>query len=469
MIMISLIVAGLIAILFGAPALVGPIRSAHTRRATARADQEAARTRREQQALAEQQRIDDLWRQHPALAGLGEWLRYEHHRQTPLVQEAQEAERILQQRDEQVRSYAAHSHGGDGHVAGGYRILVLAGLVLFLVTFTVGIILDYLIFRGLHPNGTRLIPFGLACLAVFGITIGSILFLGAGRHRLLPASATSYVRHVVMLGGAMLAAGVALYMTAIAPNRSLPAGQARIQAAQRALDRDRSAVPRVSSQVLTQDQHAVAQAQAALSRAQTVDRLSAGTLAVLEIPLAEAAVLGAELLMLDLARRRREQARKARQEAADELARANARFSAELVAILISKGHGEEVIHQIRQRLSNLAAAWRGQTLPPGGAPAAPGHGGPGGNNGGGTPAGEATPDTTAPRGLHPGGTTGNQGPPGAPPAGMPAASQGQPPITHVDPDGGPDITTPASPPHADGPGMAGVAQLPPDQLDETA
>ena len=465
MITIGLIVASLVAIMFGAPALVGPARGARARRTAARTQQNAARQHQKQAALAEQQRIDRLWRADPDLAGLGEWLSYEYQMRKPLDQDVQEAKRLLGQREEQVRHHTAE-HGGSEHVPGGHRILVLAGLALFLVVFSLGIALDYLIFRGLHP-GSVLLPFGLACLAVFGITIGSILFLGIRRHRLLPDSVSPYIQRVFMVGGALLATAVAVYMTTIAPNRSAPAGELAINKALSHLHADQTAVPRASKQVIDLDNQAVAQARADLAHAEAVDRLSAGILAVLEIPLAEAAVLGGELLMLDVARRRRETARQAHQDATDALAQADARFSDALVGILISHGHDEDVVHQIRRRLGNLGAAWGGggqRVLPAGLPPPAP----PGG---GGAPAGPPPPGTGASPAQPAMPRPAPVGTPGPAPAGMPAAAPAAPaaPIVHIDPAAAP-AGPPTGSPNGAAPGTtAPLAQLPPDEQDQTA
>ena len=183
-------------------------------------------------------------------------------------------------------------HIRDGNpVTTGYRLRVLMGLALFLIVSALGIGLDYLIFRGLHPTGTLLLPLALACLAVIGITVGSVLFLDANRHHLVHATATPYVRRVVPLGGAMLAIGITVYVMMIAPYRSYPAGEARIHQAQLQLASDQSETTAnggSSSQVIAADQQALTRARTDLAQAQRVDRWSAGVLAILDIPLSEA-------------------------------------------------------------------------------------------------------------------------------------------------------------------------------------
>src|SRR5689334_16567990 len=108
------------------------------------------------------------------------------------------------------------------------RLITQAGLALFLAVVALEIAVDYLIFRGLHPSGTGVLPLALACLAVVGIATGSVLTFDASRGRLLLVETSLYVRRIVVLGGAMLAVGIAAYMVAIAPYRSYSVGEAHI-------------------------------------------------------------------------------------------------------------------------------------------------------------------------------------------------------------------------------------------------
>jgi hypothetical protein len=357
-------------LLFALPAAaVGGKRLAgrrQARREAARAELEQARERREAAARAEQDRIDALWRDHPDIGGLTEYLRFIHLRRGQLERDRAEAHADFEEVKQDVDALAA-DRGGE-RVPSGHRVLVLAALVLFAVVFCLGVALDYLIFRGLHP-GTVLLPLGLACLAVFGIMTGSVIFLGVGRHKLLPAGSSLYVQWTLRLFGLMLAGGVALYMTAIAPYRSAAAGQARIDAAISTLQNAQTSKPAAPQIVLEQDQQGEARAKASLREAQRVDQLSAATLAFLEIPLTEGAVLGAELLIFDLARRRREQARQAVREAEGDSAAAEAQFANDLMGVLVARGHDETVVPGIMRRMRRLQAAWTGQPLPADGLP----------------------------------------------------------------------------------------------------
>jgi hypothetical protein len=152
----------LLSILFGGPALVAVGRHQLARqRAAAKARRQAAEERR-QRALDAQHRVELIWRNSPDRAGVGEYLRYLSVR-TPLDQAASEAQRRLGQRSDQVDHVLARYPGGR-HPSTRYRLVVLAGFAFFLGAFALGITLDYLIFRGLHPTGTMLLPFALACL-----------------------------------------------------------------------------------------------------------------------------------------------------------------------------------------------------------------------------------------------------------------------------------------------------------------
>jgi hypothetical protein len=307
------------------------------------------------------------------------------------------------------------------------------------------------------------LPFALACLAVMGITVGSVILLGAKRHDLLPDDISDYYRQVIIVGGGLLAACIAGYMVFIAPNRSYPAGETTIVQAEQVLQADQSAQPPPTRQLLDVDRAAVSQAKASLARAQQVDRLSAGALALVEIPLAEAGVLGGGLLILYAAIARREQARRERQQAQDAVERADARFIAELTQILISHGHNEESVRRIIDRVSAMNAAPNGRPIQVGGGPAAPGSPGPPGP---GNP-GPGHPETP---------------PPGGPGSGPAPGVQGTPPVSPVVPPGGPAPggpvvnVTPAAGPAPGGPAggagaapeMAAIVRLPEADYDQT-
>ena len=312
-----------------------------------------------------------------------------------------------------------------------YRLRVLVGLVLFLIVFILGIVLDYLIFRGLHPTGTRLLPLALACLAVIGITTGSVLFLDARRHRLMPATVTSYQRRVVALGGAMLVVGITVYIAVIAPYRSYQAGEARITHAQQQLASDQSEVLSgggSNAELIAADKQALAQARTDLAQAQRVDRWSAVVLAVLEIPLSEAGFLGAELLLLDLAVLRRDQARRRSQQANNALQQTDNAFIDALYQTLTRHGHtnADDVIPRIIARVSRLGPGTRPPSI--GGRPADVGQPGGSGQGGQPGPAGQPGPPVpgAAPAAASPAGGAAGTGQ-AFPPAGMPQPPGGGP------------------------------------------
>ena len=403
----------LVSVLFGGPAVAAVVRREMTRRRQAAEAHRKEEEGRRQRARDAQQHTEYIWRNSPDRAGVGEYLRYLVIK-APLEQAAAEAGRRLEQHSTQVERCLS---GYPGHKPPStrYRLVVLTGLVFFLGVLGLAIMLDFLIFRGLHPTGTALLPLGLASVAVLGITVGSVIMFGARRHDLLPHDISDYYRQVIILGGALLALFVAGYMIAIAPNRSAPAGQAAITRAEQVLQADQSAVPPSSPQLISVDQQAVTQARANLARAQQVDRLSAGALAIVEIPLSEAAVLGGELLVLYLAIARRERARHEQQRAKDVVAQADARFVAELTQILINHGHNEESVRRIVHRVNAMNASANGSMSPGGADGLAPDRGAPARDRPSGCP--RARPpggDGGARRAAGPGCTWGG-GTPGAP------------------------------------------------------
>ena len=185
------------------------------------------------------------------------------------------------------------------------QLLAGTGLIAFIVVFALGTTLDFWVFRSLHPTDTELLPFGLACVAMIGISLGSVLLFGSNRHHLLPESVTPYFRRVVRNGGGMLAVGIAGYMIMIAPNLSIASGTARVVAAQEQVKQDELTVPPPRQAVIAADMAAVKQAEAAMAHARTIDRVRVATLVGVQIPLSEAAVLGGEMLMSDAVLRRR--------------------------------------------------------------------------------------------------------------------------------------------------------------------
>jgi hypothetical protein len=456
----------LLSILFGGPALVAAGRQQRARQRAAAEARRRAEEQSRQRALDARRRVELIWRNSPDRAGVGEYLRYLAVR-APLDQAASEAEFRHGQRSDQVDQVIARYPGGR-YPSTRYRLVVLAGFAFFLGVFALAITLDYLIFRGLHPAGTMLLPFALACLAVMGITVGSIILLGAKRHDLLPDNISDYYRQVIILGGGLLAACIAGYMVFIAPNRSYPAGEAAIIKAEQVLQADQSAQPPPTRQLLDVDLAAVSQARARLARAQQVDRLSAGALALVEIPLSEAGVLGGELLILYAAVARRKRARREHQRAQDAVARADARFIAELTQILISHGHNEESVRRIIDRVSAMNAAPNGRQIQVGGGPAGPASPGPPGpGHPGTTPPGPGHPGTTPPGGRGSGPAPGARR---APPASS-AIPYGGPvpggPVVNVVPGAGPVPGGPAAGTGAT-PEMASIVRLPEADHDQT-
>ena len=206
MIEIAVIAAALLTVWFGGPLLVDPVRRAFRRREEARQRHQAEQEEIRQAQLAAQQERERLWREEPDRAGLPEWLNFGHAVQLPLQHASDEAGRLHGQREEHVQQRRSEHRDGKP-VTAAYKVIVLAGLAAFVFAGLLGIALDYLIFRGLHPTGTVVLPLALACLAVLGITVGSVVFMSAWRHGLLASSTIPYVRRVVTFGGVILAAG----------------------------------------------------------------------------------------------------------------------------------------------------------------------------------------------------------------------------------------------------------------------
>jgi hypothetical protein len=194
---------------------------------------------------------------------------------------------------------------------------------------------------------------------MIGITFGSVLLFGAGRHHLIPANATGYLRRMASLLGGMLAVGLGLYMAVIAPNRSYTPLEQRIVVDQETLARDQNSQPAAAPGERTQ----LANDQASLKRAGQVDRASAIALAAIEIPLSEAAVLGGELLTFRFLRIRRRRAEGDRRKATDLVQQADAGFIARLTARLVSDGHDENDMADILARVRHLGDTYRDHVM----------------------------------------------------------------------------------------------------------
>jgi hypothetical protein len=475
--MIWFLIAGAaLAVLFAAPAVPEAARAAAAQRDRARQRRAEDQQRREQEARERIRQAQQIWLDAPDLAGFREYEQYEAQVRTPLQQASDEAARQFGQVDQAVGRHQARFHDGEPPRA-GYQLIVLVGLAAFVAVFILGITLDYLIFRGLHPTGAVALPFGLACVAMIGITVGSVLLFGAKRHHLVPESATPYFRRMAILFGGMLAVGIAGYMAFIAPNRSYMNLEPAIVTDQEALTAAQHSVPAAPPGVVQADATQLADDQARLNRAEDVDRASALALGAIEIPLAEVAVLAGVVVIFRILLVRRERARRAQQDTADAVAQADARFIAALTAQLVGNGHDEQEIQQTLARVRRLGKMLADHADPGAAAPG-PGPGPAPGPMPGPTPVPGSGPmpgqppgpnGGTRPNGSSPGGTTApDPGSPWVSPANGTPTTPGPPGITQ------PTATTiTATAPSASAPSPAGVAgavtRLPAAELDETA
>jgi len=158
----------------------------------------------------------------------------------------------------------------------------------------------------------------------------------------------------------MLAVGIAGYMVYIAPNRSYQAWEAQIVADQQAVQQAANAVApdagtaQADAANLQAAKTQLAHDQASLRHAQEIDRASALALGALEIPLAEAAVIGGVLVIFQILRRRRDRAERDYVEAVRAVARADATFMADINTQLIATGNNEQAVEGGLARLRNL-------------------------------------------------------------------------------------------------------------------
>ena len=280
---------------------------------------------------------------------------------------------------------------------------------MFLAAFVVAIMLDHSIFAGTHVA----MPWALAWVAVTGMTISSLVLLGGRRrHQLLPEDLTGYWRYVFMLGAGALVVGFTLYMASLAPNRSIAADQPQITLqTSGSLPRTRRRYrrhphwsrPRISN----------SHDRASMQQAENVDRLSAAGLAVIEMLLAEGAVLGGEVVALRLAQSRSHQALRARDKAAGEIQLADDNFVQQLMTVLVTAGHDETVVRRIISRVQGMLGpgAGIGGGLSPGGPGSGPGGHTPGSGLPG--PPGNAAPTGAGADAWAQGGTPGDPVAPG--------------------------------------------------------
>jgi hypothetical protein len=434
--MIVFLVALAAAVLFAGPAAPMALRAAKAQRAK----REEERQRRELEAAEAKRQGERIWEEEPGNAVLRERLMFESQARLPLEHAANEAELQVGQLDGAIQRHESSFNKGSGGRPGlAYQIVVVGLLGLAVVVFVLGAILDYLIFRGLHPGGSVLIPAGLAGVVIIAVMVGSFVAISAKRHGLIPPEWNEYFTYFARVFGALLAIGAVICMIYYAPARSYLADEPHIVTDQAAVAQLRHAVaPDAATQqanaaALQAAEATLASDQATLHKAQQLDRVMAGILGTLEIPLTEAAVLGGALIAFRMLLRRRDQAGQDHREASSNLDQAEARFTAVTNATLMEHGHDHRAYGEGLARLRELGYFLKlhangGQ--PPGAAPGAPG--GPGSLGAG---------SAQGPQGPAPG------GPGAAGPRVVPGAVVGSPQQPQA----------PASPPAPPGPGAGGL------------
>jgi hypothetical protein len=324
------------------PALMG----VRDRRAASGKEARTARARETADAQAkkdaDEARQEALWESNPTVPGVADNLDYRANaREKRLQAEDRAADAV----DEAIGTLDDRMGAvRDGKVVSrGYVTLVLGGLTLFVTIGAVATGLDYLVFRGLHPDSGWPMALGLALIAVVALTVGSIVALAVGRHR---EGASTYSRRLFATAGVALCVAATVYVASVAPYRSAREGNAKIATAEARLRDAESAVPKIAVEV-SQAAAAVRDAQRNLKDAQRIDRISAVALAVLEVPLAESAILGWELVLVGMARRRHKRALKAYRAAVGTVDLMDARYLAELTKRLAQYGHGPDVAQLI--------------------------------------------------------------------------------------------------------------------------
>ena len=386
--MILFIVLAAIAVLGGA-AVIDPIKRMNAARAEERKRREDARKAAEQRAAELAAEAGRRMRDTPDIALLPDFLRFVAQIRRPRQLAYEEADREYGRRQQMVKRIKSRHFGGKRPKI-SYECIFLAAIPVFLAAFVVAIMLDHSIFAGTHVA----MPWALAWVAVTGMTISSLVLLGGRRHQLLPEDLTGYWRYVFMLGAGALVVGFTLYMASLAPNRSIAADQPQITADERILAQDQAQVPPAPALVTTAHQQLIHD-QASMQQAENVDRLSAAGLAVIEMLLAEGAVLGGEVVALRLAQSRSHQALRARDKAAGEIQLADDNFVQQLMTVLVTAGHDETVVRRIISRVQGMLGpgAGIGGGLSPGGPGSGPGGHAPG-------PAFPGPPGNAAPTGA---------------------------------------------------------------------
>lgn len=353
-----------LAALFLGPAVPVARRAATERGAAVRARREEDRRQREEEKQRRVEEAQRIWRDAPDLGVLREYERYEAHVRTPAQQQADESGRQLSAVDAAVMRHEGTFRGGR-RPGVAYQGVLLLALLGFLAVLVLGVALDYLIFRSLRPSGlgNALVSAALASLAMVGVSVGSVVAIGAERHHLLPDGMTEYARRVTRLAGAMLAIGLVAFVAMIAPYRSQLTWQPVIAADKQAVQQATfnantapDAQARQGYETTLQDAKAQLSAdQESLSRASSVDRGSALVLGTVEIFLAEGAILGGEVLALRILLARKERARKANQAALDAVAQGDAQFVAQLTTQLTAHGHDQDAVRAGLARVRELS------------------------------------------------------------------------------------------------------------------
>jgi hypothetical protein len=434
--MIVLLAVLAAAALLGGPAMPMAARSVKQQRAAAAARREQERERQKREAEEAREERERIWRDEPGNAVLRERLTFQARVGDRLDHAFREAKFKYDQLDGAIQRHGGDFHKGPAGRPGlAYQIVVLTLLGVAVAVFVLGAILDFLIFRGLHPGGSVLIPVGLSGVVIIAVMVGSFLAISAQRHGLIPATWNEYFTLFARLFGAALAVSAVACMIYYAPARSYLADQGNIAKDQALVEQLAHAVaPDAAAQ---QANTAALQAakdqldsdETTLHKAQVLDRVSAGVLGALEIPLTEVAILGGQLIAFRILLRRREEARQEQDDAATVRVQAENQFVATMNATLMQFGHDHRAYGEGLTRLRDLYGIIRRHQPQPSGNP---GGLGAGGGPSGPTPSGPGGGPHPGPGGPGAGGTPVNPVPPPSPSgagsaATAPAPSVGQP------------------------------------------
>jgi hypothetical protein len=424
-------------VLLGGPAMPMAARSVKQQRVAAAARRKEERERQQREAEEAREERERIWRDEPGNAVLRERLTFQARAGDRLNHAIREAKLKVDQIDGAIQRHEGDFRKGPGGRPGlAYQIVVLTLLGVAVAVFVLGAILDFLIFRGLHPGGSVLIPVGLSGVVIIAVMVGSFLAISAQRHGLIPASWNEYFTLFARLFGAALAVSAVACMIYYAPARSYLADQGNIAKDQALVAQLTHAVApdaaaqQASAAALQAAKDQLASDETTLHKAQLLDRVSAGVLGALEIPLTEVAILGGQLIAFRILLRRREEARQEHDDAATVRVQAEDQFVATMYTTLTRFGHDHRAYGEGLTRLRDLNAIIRRHQPQPGGNP---GGLGAGGGPSGPTPSGPGGGPYSGPGGPGAGGGTPvNPVPPPSPSgagsaATAPAPSVGQP------------------------------------------